>query len=33
MSRIEQPLMSSKLAGSFRRLGWIGFWLQDFTFQ
>jgi hypothetical protein len=28
MTSVEQPLTNSRLAGSFRRLGWIGFWLQ-----
>jgi hypothetical protein len=28
MSSFERPLSTDRLAGSFRRLGWIGFWLQ-----
>lgn len=28
MSSVEPPLTSDRLVRSFRRLGWIGFWLQ-----
>jgi hypothetical protein len=28
MPSLEEPSSDSRLAGAFRRLGWIGFWLQ-----